>query len=107
MVIFLSPCNPEETFWYAPMLSIGITFFGGLLIILLARLIRRLCKRSKRNSKPPEMGQNSEIVEFEEGGKVQMNCYRKIQDWSSTLISGTSKLGTALVIGFCNFLLLF
>ncbi|XP_077999015.1 calcium-activated potassium channel subunit alpha-1-like [Glandiceps talaboti] len=92
-----------ERKWYIFLSSSLVTFFGGLLMILLFRLFTYVClRRGKVEAAPPNVGQSNDgkgsTNAIFKNSESEVGWMTSIKDWAASLISAQTISGRILVL---------
>ncbi|PAA78279.1 hypothetical protein BOX15_Mlig032474g3 [Macrostomum lignano] len=89
--------------WYIHLASTAIAFIGGLLLVLLVRLVGWLVKRIRRSSQggSTEIGKDAAMVAKGNGQTIEgdrIDWTAEVKEWANELISAQSITGRILVV---------
>nr|CAB3258057.1 calcium-activated potassium channel subunit alpha-1-like [Phallusia mammillata] len=90
--------------WYAFLSSSLVTFFGGLLVILICRMFSYMCcpgysEESKPMADSEETDDESELTEKKNTGRViEVGWMTAVKDWAGVMISAQTLIGRILVV---------
>ncbi|XP_022106752.1 calcium-activated potassium channel subunit alpha-1-like isoform X4 [Acanthaster planci] len=92
------PDDCRERYWYIFLSSSLIAFFGGIVVILVFRLVVSIsCKRRVQDASPPTPSFNGPVF----NGKspdIEVPWMTAVKDWAGALISAQTKTGKFLVL---------